>query len=227
MMKNKLLATLPPKEYKSLEPHLNPVTFTIGEVLFRPGENLQHAVFPTSTVISLLTELEDGGGMEVGLVGKEGMVGVSIVLGGTETKLGTAQAHGTALRIEAAKVREEFGKGGVFQSMLLRYTHTLISQISQSAVCNVRHPVEGRLARWLLMYHDRLERDEFEMTQQIMATMLGVRRSSVTEVAGKLQDMGFIQYQHGRLKITDRKGLEQFACECYPIVKEKIDELLS
>lgn len=226
-MKNQLLALLPPSEYKSLEPHLHPVPLKIGEVLFRPGETLQHALFPTTSVISLLTELEDGGGMEVGLVGKEGMVGVSIVLGGSETKLGTAQADGTALKIEAAKVREQFLKGGMFQTKLLRHTHALISQISQSAVCNVRHPVEGRLARWLLMYHDRLERDEFEMTHKILATMLGVRRSSVTEVANRLQEMGFVQYRHGRLKITDRNGLEQFACECYPIVKEKIDELLS
>ena len=163
----------------------------------------------------------------MGLVGKEGMVGVSIVLGGSETKLVTAQANGEALRIEAAKVREEFGKGGMFQNLLLRFTHTLITQISQSAVCNVRHAVEGRLARWLLMYHDRLERDEFEMTQQLMATMLGVRRSSVTEVANFLQEKGFIQYRHGRFKILDREGLEQFACECYPIVKDKTDELLS
>lgn len=226
-MENQLLASLPRREQELLAPHLRPVSFRIGEILFHPGDMLQSAFFPLTTVISLLTELADGGGMEVGLVGKEGMAGVSTILGGSETKLGTAQANGEALKIDAEILRREFQKGGVIQTTLLRYTHALISQISQSAVCNVRHHVEGRLARWLLMYHDRLELDEFELTQQLMATMLGVRRSSVTEVANQLQDKGFIQYKRGKFKILDRTGLEEFTCECYPIVKDKTDELLS
>ncbi|MDQ3743412.1 MAG: Crp/Fnr family transcriptional regulator, partial [Acidobacteriota bacterium] len=162
----------------------------------------------------------------VGLVGREGMVGVSAFLGGSETKVATVQAAGASLRLEAEKLRAEFGRGGTLQKVLLRYTHALITQVSQSVVCNTRHAVEGRLARWLLMYHDRLGRDEFELTHEFMANMLGVRRASVSEVAEKLQAMGFISYRRGRFTVLDRKGLEQFVCECYPVIKKKFDDFL-
>lgn len=223
---NQLLAALSGEEYERLAPHLEPVTLELSQVLFRPEDRLRYVHFPTDSIVSLLTSLEDGSGMEVGLVGREGMVGVSAFLGGSETKVATVQAAGASLRLEADKLREEFGRGGTLQKALLRYTHALMTQVSQSVVCNARHAVEGRLARWLLMYHDRLGRDEFELTHEFMANMLGVRRASVSEVAEKLQAMGLIRYRRGRFTVLDRKGLEQLVCECYPMVKEKFDDFL-
>lgn len=223
---NRLLAALPRQDYERLAPRLEEVAFTLGQTLFMPEDELSHVYFPTTSIVSLLTDLEDGGGMEVGLVGREGMVGVSVILGGSETKVATVHAAGGALKVRASALREEFRRGGALQDFLLRYTHALMTQISQSVVCNVRHPLPGRLARWLLMYHDRLGRDEFELTHEFMANMLGVRRPGVSEVAGELQRMGFINYRHGHVHITDRKGMEAYACECYPVVKEKYDDFL-
>ncbi|HVF48463.1 MAG TPA: Crp/Fnr family transcriptional regulator [Pyrinomonadaceae bacterium] len=223
---NRLLAQLSAEEFELLAPRLELVSFTVGEVLFRPEDNLRHVYFPTTSIVSLLTDLSDGTGMEVGLVGREGMVGISVVLGGSETKVATVQARGEALKLSSDRLREEFSRGGALQNALLRYTHALMTQISQSVVCNARHPIEGRLARWLLMYHDRLERDEFDLTHEFMSHMLGVRRSGISEAAAKLQEMGFISYQHGHVKILDRKGMEDFACECYPVVKDKYDTFL-
>lgn len=223
---NRLLSALPREDYERLAPHLEEDTIALSHVLFMPEDELSHVYFPTTSIVSLLTHLEDGGGMEVGLVGREGMVGVSVILGGSETKVATVQAAGRALKVGAAAVREEFGRGGALQNVLLRYTHALMTQISQSVVCNVRHPLPGRLARWLLMYHDRLGRDDFELTHEFMANMLGVRRPGVSEVAYELQRMGFIRYRHGHVQITDRKGMEEFTCECYPAVKEKYDDFL-
>jgi CRP-like cAMP-binding protein len=224
---NRLLAALPVEDYERVAPDLKTVTFTLSQVLFRPGDRVTHAYFPTNSIVSLLTELEDGMGMEVGLVGRDGMVGISAILGGDETKVATVQAQGEALRIPADRLREEFKRGGVMQSAILRYTHALMTQISQSVVCTARHKVEGRLARWLLMYHDRLDTDEFELTHEFMANMLGVRRPGVSEIAHRLQEMGLIRYQRGRVMILDRKGLEEFVCECYAVVKEKSDNFLS
>ncbi|MEA2176003.1 MAG: hypothetical protein QOD00_3595 [Blastocatellia bacterium] len=226
LSENRLLAALSVEEYELLAPHLEPVTLDLSEILFRPDEPLQHVYFPLNSIVSLLTELSDGNGLEVGLVGREGFVGISAILGGNETKVATVQAQGRALKMRAAKLLEEFRRGGTLQNVLLRYTHALMTQISQSVVCNSRHPVEGRLARWLLMYQDRLERDEFELTHEFMAHMLGVRRASVSEIASKLQSLGFIQYQRRRIKIIDREGLEEFTCECYPVVKEKFKDFL-
>jgi CRP-like cAMP-binding protein len=223
---NRLLAKLGAVEYEQLAPHLEPVTLSLSQVLFRPDERLEHVYFPSTAIVSLLTDLSDGSGMEVGLVGREGMVGISVLLGGNETKVATVQGPGEAIRMKAVRLREEFTRGGAFQTALLRYTHALMTQISQSVVCNARHPVEGRLARWLLMYYDRLERDEFYLTHEFMAQMLGVRRASVSEVANKLQEMRLISYHHGHITILDRSGLEQFTCECYPVVKEKFDDFL-
>jgi CRP-like cAMP-binding protein len=223
---NLLLAALPADEYERLAPHLEHATLSQSQVVFRPDEKLRHVHFPTTSVVSLLTSLEDGSGMEVGLVGREGMVGVSAFLGGGETKVATVQAAGESLRLDADKLREEFGRGGTLQSALLRYTHALMAQVSQAVVCNARHHIEGRLARWLLMYHDRVRRDEFELTHEFMAGMLGVRRAGVSEVAEKLQEMGLIRYQRGHFTVLDRKGLEKFACECYPVVEEKFKDFL-
>jgi CRP-like cAMP-binding protein len=213
---NRLLAALPREDYGRLAPHLEEVSFELSHVLFMPEDELSHVYFPTTSIVSLFTDLEDGGGMEVGMVGREGMVGVSVILGGSETKIATVQAAGDALKVRASVLREEFRRGGALQDALLRYTHALMTQISQSVVCNVRHPLPGRLARRLLMYHDRLGRDDFELTHEFMANMLGVRRPGVSEVAYELQRMGFISYRHGHVHITDRKGMEEFACECYP-----------
>ncbi len=223
---NRLLAALPREEYERLAPHLGEVSLTLSQVLFNPGDEITHAYFPTNSIVSLLTDLSDGSGMEVGLVGREGLVGVSVILGGSETKVATVQAVGNALKIRADVLREEFRRGGVLQTGLLRYTHALMTQISQSVVCNVRHPLPGRLARWLLMYHDRLERDEFDLTHEFMAAMLGVRRAGVSDVANELQRRGFISYRRGHVRIIDREGMEEFACECYPVVKEKYDAYL-
>lgn len=226
LTENRLLAALPREEYERLAPHLEEISLTLRQILFRPEEEIAYAYFPTNSIVSLLTDLSDGSGMEVGLVGREGLVGISAILGGSETKVATVQAEGNAFKIRVDALREEFGRGGALQSGLLRYTHALMTQISQSVVCNARHPLPGRLARWLLMYHDRLERDEFELTHEFMAHMLGVRRAGVSEVANELQKMGFISYRHGYVRIIDRKGMEQFTCECYPVVKEKYDDFL-
>lgn len=223
---NRLLAALTGEEYERLAPHLEPVSLSLGQTLFSPDDHIQHVHFPTISVVSLLTELEDGAGMEVGLVGREGVVGISAFLGGNETKVAIVQAPGAALRLQAGKLQEEFRRSGTLQTALLRYTHALMTQISQSVVCNARHCVEGRLARWLLMFRDRVGRDEFELTHEFMASMLGVRRASVSDIAGKLQEMGLIRYHRGHFTILDPKGLEQFTCECYPAVKEKFDDFL-
>jgi CRP-like cAMP-binding protein len=226
LTENRLLAALLSDERGRLAPHLEDVSLALSQVLFRPDEELAYAYFPTTSIVSLLTDLEDGTGMEVGLVGREGVVGVSAFLGGGETKVATVQAEGRALRVRADALREEFGRGGALQQRLLRYTHALMTQISQSVVCNSRHTFEGRLARWLLMYHDRLGRDEFELTHEFMANMLGVRRASVSEIAHKLQEMKLISYRRGHFRILDRAGLERLTCECYHVVKAKFDDLL-
>ena len=223
---NRLLDALPVNEYEQLAPYLKPVSLKLSEVLFRPHDEIRYVHFPVNSIVSLLTDLADGNGLEVGLVGKEGMVGISVILGGAETKVATVQAAGDALRIEAAVLRREFQKGGVLHSLLLRYLHALMTQISQTVVCNARHAIDGRLSRWLLMYHDRLGADEFTLTHEFMANMLGVRRAGVTTAAYKLQQLGFIKYQRGHITILDRKGLEDYTCECYPVVKEKFDSFM-
>jgi CRP-like cAMP-binding protein len=214
------------EERERFAAHLEPVELKLSVVLFRPDELISHVYFPTNSIVSQLTDLEDGAGMEVGLVGREGMVGISAILGGEETKVATVQGEGTAVRIRVEHLREEFARGGSLQRGLLLYTHALMTQISQSVVCNARHHVEGRLARWLLMYHDRIGSDEFYMTHEFMANMLGVRRPGVSEIANRLQEMGLISYKRGRIKILDREGLEGLVCECYPVVKEKFDNFL-
>ena len=223
---SRLLAALPADEYQRLAPHLEQVSLTLSEILFRPDEKLQYVYFPTSVIISLLTDLSDGYGLEVGLVGNEGMVGVSVILNAdSEAKVATVQGSGDALRMKASVLKEEFTRGGKLQAYLLRYAHALMSQISQSVVCNVRHKIDGRLARWLLMYQDRAERNQLHLTHEFMANMLGIRRAGVSMVAHRLQQSGLIQYKRGRFKILDREGLVDLTCECYPVVKEEFDQL--
>lgn len=217
---NRILASLPAGESARLAPHLEPVEMVkLGEVLFHPGEAIAHVYFPTTAIVSLLTELSDGAGIEVGLVGFEGMVGVASILGGETTKLATVQGTGAALRLRATVLREEFARGGALFGLLLRYTHALMTQISQSVVCNARHHIPVRLARWLLMYSDRARSDEFYLTQEFMASMLGVRRAGISEAAEELQRRDLIRYRRGQIAIVDRARFEEYACECYGVVK--------
>lgn len=223
---NHLLAALPGEEYDRLLPHFEQLSFRVSDVLFRPDEILKYVYFPESCIVSLLTDLSDGYGIEVGLVGREGMAGVAIVLGtDTEPKVATIQRTGTALRLRSSVLKEELKRGGMLQKYLLRYINMLMAQISQSVVCNVRHRVEGRLARWLLMHQDRAETNEFTLTHEFIANMLGIRRAGVSMVANKLRSAGLISYKRGLIKILDRKGLEAMTCECYSVVKEGFDSL--
>jgi CRP-like cAMP-binding protein len=224
---NRLLSALPVEEYQRLLPDLQPVTFSLGDVVYELSEHLDYLYFPTTSVISLLYTMEDGSTAEMGLIGNEGVVGVALFLGGDTTpNRAVAQIAGSAFRLKAAILQREFAKGGAFQRLLLRYTQALITQISQTAVCNRLHSVENRLCRWLLLSHDRARSDELIMTQEFLSHMLGGRRESVTVAAGSLQDAGLIHYARGHIKILDRKGLEASVCECYRIVRDEFVRLL-
>lgn len=224
---NRLLSALPAEEYQRLLPDLQPVTFSLGDVVYELSEHLDYLYFPTTSVISLLYTMEDGSTAEMGLIGNEGVVGVALFLGGDTTpNRAVAQIAGSAFRLKAAILQREFAKGGAFQRLLLRYTQALITQISQTAVCNRLHSVENRLCRWLLLSHDRARSDELIMTQEFLSHMLGGRRESVTVAAGSLQDAGLIHYARGQIKILDRKGLETSVCECYRIVRAEFVRLL-
>jgi CRP-like cAMP-binding protein len=224
--RNRLLDALPAAEYARLARKLEPVELQLGQVLFQAGEGTEHVYFLVESIVSLMTDLEEGGGIEVGLVGREGMVGISVVFGvERESKLATVQRTGTALRMRSDDLREELAGGGRLPRLLLRYAHALMSQISQSVVCNVRHTLDGRLVRWLLMFQDRADADEFELTHEFMANMLGAARSSIGEVVRKLQEMGMVNYERGRFRIVNRMAMEQMACECYEVVRDEFDSL--
>jgi CRP-like cAMP-binding protein len=224
---NRLLAALAPSEFQRLSDKLQPISLKLSQVLLRNDELIKYVYFPTTCMISLLTDLEDGSGIEVGIVGNEGMIGIPVILGSAKsTKVVTVQGEGGALRLESAVLKEEFQRGGGLQQLLLRYTNALMAQISQSAACNRRHPVEGRLARWLLMCHDRMRTDRIKLTHQFLGNMLGTRRESVTVSARTLQNAGLIAYSSGSITILDRGGLEEVACECYAAVKKEYDEIL-
>lgn len=225
--KNRLLATLPATEYQRICTHLEPVTFKLGESIYESGAQLKHIYFPTTCIISLLYTMENGASAEIGVVGNEGVVGIALFMGGDTTpNRAIVQSAGNGLQMKAKALHEEFIRGGEFQLSLLRYTQALITQISQTAVCNRLHPIEQQLCRWLLLSHDRLQTDELKMTQELIANMLGVRREGVTYAAGRLQANGLIQYARGRITILNRKGLEAAACECYGVVKAEYDRLL-
>ena len=223
---NRLLGALPGEDFERMRPHLETVSLKLSEVLHRTDDHVEHVYFPVDSIVSLLTDLEDGDGMEVGMVGKEGMVGISVALGVERaSKVATVQRAGAALRMKAARLKEEFDRREGLHELTLRYTHALMSQISQSVVCNVRHQAAGRLARWILMFQDRAETDELYLTHEFMANMLGVRRSTVGEIAEELQSAGLISYHRGHIRILDRQGLIDLTCECYPTVKEEFDRL--
>lgn len=226
-LENHLLAALPADEYKRILPHLEHATFSLGESIYESGKQLKHLYFPTTSIISLLYLMENGTSAEIGVVGSEGVIGIALFMGGNTTpNRAIAQSAGDAYKMNAQALQNEFALGGQFQLSLLRYTQALITQISQTAVCNRLHPIEQQLCRWLLLSHDRLQADELKMTQELIANMLGVRREGVTYAAGRLQTAGLIKYARGRITILDRKGLEAAVCECYQVVKDEYDRLL-
>jgi CRP-like cAMP-binding protein len=224
--RNLLLCALPAAERERLFPYLQPVTFSLGQILWEPGERIHHCYFPTNSVISLLYTMQDGCTAEMGLVGNEGMLGIPVFLGGESTcSRALVAAAGDALMLAAKLIREEFARPGSFQQLMLRYTQAFLTQVSQTAVCNRLHSVEQRLCRWLLLCHDRRNSLDLLMTQEVIANMLGGRRESVTVAAGHLQDAGLIQYWRGCIKILDRVGLELIACECYRALEDETDRL--
>ncbi|HWW76010.1 MAG TPA: Crp/Fnr family transcriptional regulator [Pyrinomonadaceae bacterium] len=225
--KNRLLAALPRDEYERMLPQLGHVSFKLGEVVYESGGQMEHIYFPTSAIVSLLYLMENGASAEMGMAGREGLVGVALFMGGnTMPNRAVVQSAGGAVRMRAQVLRDEFARGGAFQRLLLRYTQALLTQMSQTAVCNRLHAIEQQLCRWLLLSHDRLDSDELVMTQELIANMLGVRREGVTAAAGRLQEQGLISYVRGRIRILDRRGLEASACECYKVVKDEYGRLL-
>jgi CRP-like cAMP-binding protein len=224
---NHLLAALPPDAYERLRPHLEPISFSLGEVVYESGGHMRYVYFPTTSHISLLYTMIDGSTAEMGLVGQEGVVGIALFMGGETTpNRAMVQGGGAAYRMKASAMLDEFKRGGEFQHLLLRYTQALITQISQTAVCNRLHSVEQRLCRWLLMTHDLAQTDELEMTHEFISNMLGVRREGVTVAAQRLQEKGMISYVRGHIQILDREQLLTHVCECYQVVKAEHARLL-
>jgi CRP-like cAMP-binding protein len=217
--RNRILMGLSPGDRARLLGVLQPVTFAVGDVVCESGVRMEHIFFPTSAVVSSLYTMEDGATVEMGLAGNDGVIGVSLFLGGDSTPhQDVVVVPGGALAMKAKTLQEEFARGGALQGLLLRYTQALITQISQAAVCNRLHAAEQRLCRWLLMCHDRVDTDDLQMTQEFISSMLGGRRETVTVAAKRLQDAGLIRYTRGHITILDRKGLEGTVCECYSTV---------
>jgi CRP-like cAMP-binding protein len=207
---NRLLARLPPEELERLLPHLGRVSFKLGEVIYESGGRQSYIYFPTTAIISLLYLMENGSSAEMGVAGCEGLVGIALFMGGeTVPNRAVVQSAGVAFRMKTKVLQGEFARGGAFQRLLLRYTQALMTQMSQTAVCNRLHTIEEQLCRWLLLSHDRLDSDELIMTQDLIANMLGVRREGVTHAAGRLQEQGLISYMRGRITVLDRRGLSQ------------------
>ena len=224
---NHLLAALPTAEFERLSPHLELVPVLLGDVLYEPGGQMQHAFFPTTSIVSLHYVMESGASAETAGVGNEGVVGVSLFMGGDTTpSSAVVQTAGHGYRLAGRQLKQEFNRAGLMQRLLLRYTQALITQTIQTGACNRHHSVEQQLCRWLLLTIDRLPARELVMTQELVASMLGVRREGITEAAGKLQHAGFIRYRRGHISVLDRKGLEIRVCECYAMVKKEIGRLL-
>lgn len=225
---NHLLAALPEAEFAPLSIHLELVPMAIGQMLYEPGTQLRHAYFPTTSIVSLHYVTESGASAETAGVGNEGVVGTSLFMGGdTTSSSAVVQTAGHAYRLERRILMEAFNRAGLMQGLLLRYTQALMTQMAQTAVCNRHHSIEQQLCRWLLLTLDRLPSADLIMTQELVAGMLGVRRESVTEAAGNLQNAGYIRYRRGHIGVLDRCGLEARACECYAVVKKELDRLLS
>lgn len=225
--RNHLLKALPPADYSRIEEHLEPTDMPLGHVLYESGSTLEHVYFPIDCIVSLLYVMEDGHSAEIAIVGNEGVVGVALFMGGETTpSRGIVQSSGQAYRLPGRFVKGEFFRAGAMQHLLLRYTQALLTQMAQTAVCNRHHSIEEQLCRWLLFSLDRLAANELVMTQELIGNMLGVRREGVTESAGKLQKLGLISYNRGRITVLDRPALERHSCECYAVVKREFDRLL-
>jgi CRP-like cAMP-binding protein len=217
---NSLLAALPRNEYQLLLAHLEPIALTFGDVLYCPGEPINHVYFPTDSLVSLLTLVEGHQALEVGMVGYEGMLGIPLALGISDSPVrAIVQVSGMALRMTSIHFQEKFKKSELLQRVVDRYTYELMVQMTQTAVCNRFHHVEARLARWLLMTRDRVRSNQFHLTQELLGNMLGVRRVGVTKAAGALRQHNLISYSRGEISILDGEGLEAAACQCYQIVK--------
>ena len=224
---NQLLAALPSEDYQHLAPHLENIYLIAGEVLSEPGETMTEVYFPTLAMISLVSIMENGSTTEIGLVGKEGMVGLPVFLGGCSTiSRAIVQMNGTAIKLNANVLRSEFKRGGELQRLLLLYAQALFTQASQNAACNRQHNIEQRLARWLLTAQDCIMKDELHLTQEFISHMLGTRRSGITVAAGILQQAGIIRYTRGKISILNRAALKYTACECYHAIKNEYDRLL-
>lgn len=227
LLKNHILAALKHEEFTRLRPYLEYDSLILGDVIYESGEQMDYIYFPTTAIISLLYIMENGATAEIGVAGNDGLIGIALFMGGDTTpNRAIVQSAGGAVRMKASVLQEEFIRGGQFQNLLLRYTQALITQISQTAVCNRLHSVEQQLCRWLLLSHDRLESDKLIMTHDLIANMLGVRREGVTLAAKRLQDAGLISYIRGTIMILDRQGLESYVCECYKVVKDEYNRLL-
>ncbi len=224
---NHLLAALPAVEWARWQPQLESVAMPLGHVLYESGGTLSHVYFPTTAIVSLLYVMENGASAEIAVVGNEGLVGISLFMGGESTSSrAVVQSAGQGFRLKAQQVKEEFHRAGPVLHLLLRYTQALITQMSQTAVCNRHHTLDQQLCRWLLLSMDRLEGIDLVMTQELIANMLGVRREGVTEAAIKLQQGGLIRYARGHITVLDRDGLEKRTCECYAVVRKEYERLL-
>lgn len=226
-LQNQLLAALPPDEYARVGPHLELAEITLGEALAEPDRRMEDVYFPSTSIVSLLCVMEDGDTGEIAVVGNEGVVGISLFMGGETTpSRAVVQSAGQAWRLPGQRLKDEFYRAGTMQRLLLRYTQALLTQMAQTAVCNRHHTLDQQLCRWLLLSFDRLVGDRLVMTQELIANMLGVRRESVTQAAGNLQRAGLIDYHRGHISLLDRSGLEARVCECYGVVKTEYDRLI-
>lgn len=224
---NRLLAALGPAEYQHWAPHLEQVEMPLGQVLYESGSTMRHLYFPVTAIVSLLYVMEDGGSAEIAVIGNEGVVGISLFMGGDSTpSRGVVQSAGVGFRLQSRILKDEFDRAGPVQHLLLRYTQALITQMAQTAACNRHHSLDQQLCRWLLLSLDRLSGNELVMTQELIANMLGVRREGVTEAALKLQAAGLIRYARGHISVLDRAGLEKRTCECYAVVRKEYERLL-
>jgi CRP-like cAMP-binding protein len=226
-LRNHLLAALPQADWLRWQPLLEPIDLPLGLVLYESGITLSHVYFPTTAIVSLLYVMEDGASAEIAVVGFEGVVGISLFMGGESTpSRAVVQSAGRGYRMRSSIIKQEFNLAGAAMHLLLRYTQALITQMAQTAVCNRHHSLDQQLCRWLLLSLDRLSGSDLVMTQELIANMLGVRREGVTEAALKLQKAGLISYARGHIKVIDREGLESRTCECYAVVKQEYDRLL-
>ena len=224
---NHLLAALPPGEWERWQSQLERVELPLGHVVYESGGTMSHVYFPITAIVSLLYVMENGSSAEIAVVGNEGIVGISLFMGGETTpSRAVVQSAGRAYRLGAGLLKQEFDKGGPVLRLLLRYTQSLLTQMAQTAVCNRHHSLDQQFSRWLLLSLDRLSANELVMTQELIANMLGVRRAGVTEAAGRLQRLGIITLQRGRITVLDRAALEETVCECYAVVKRETDRLL-